>query len=219
MQPHGLPAGGRQGDDDDGMQGLEVGEGLPLGRMVGTCDRKTESRAPNSLYVLVTRAKGEEVLGLDHAVTVDQLRKLGTGVKPAQLRAELARLHAAAQLTEDRYRAVYPDFGSRGLYLKLLEWLALFCRRKHGNASRQPGGTAEWQILGRCTALLAAVQTRRAVVGVADMAPPGQAARRQRQPVPPPAASQARARPDASAVADEDSQRHMRLSQLFADAT
>ena len=143
-----------------GMQGLEVGEGKPITHMTGECDNAAESRCPNSRYVMGTRAKSEAALALSRALATGELRAVGKGKVPALLRRELARIRVDAASTKRRYLGVYPNFGSRALFLDQLAWLVGFCRRTHGPvaaAAEGARGAAAAIVLARCTRIAAAL--------------------------------------------------------------
>ena len=59
-----------------GLQGLEVGPGLPMERLVGKMTRFDEARNPGMRYVLHSRCKDEERLAMRDPMTLIEYKKL-----------------------------------------------------------------------------------------------------------------------------------------------
>ena len=93
-----------------GFQGLQVGPGEVLTRMIGHCDAKAEARCNNLRYVMGARGKGASTFMMGAAMTLEELVKCGSGKAAEMLRDEEQRIRGLAAVERGRYSEALGHF-------------------------------------------------------------------------------------------------------------
>lgn len=128
-----------------GLQGLEVCDGGAMTGLVVNICPKDEAGNPGMTYVALSRIKELCRLALARSFTYESLKKLHTGERYVQRKAELERLRRNKSATVAKYTAfrfggsdATHAIGTKRAYCDLLKWLVAYCRTHHGaNTSRE----------------------------------------------------------------------------------
>ena len=131
-----------------GLQGLEVGSGLAMERLVGEMGTKDEERNPGMRYVFHTRCKTSDCLAMAKPLTLHEFSKLGGGEGGVRRRTEMTRIRRMTSNTRAKYQALDRRIGTPAMYADLLRWLVRFCKHKYRDMAHVPSVQT---VLSRCT--------------------------------------------------------------------